>query len=181
MARVNEVLREVLADAIEAEAGTDERLELVTVTAVECDPDLRHATVLLDSLSAPAAEALGEARVRLQTAIARQVRMKRTPQLSFGADPAIEYGERVEKVLRALKGSAAAGVVPGVALDEPGASALDEPGASAGPPGASAGPPGASAIDKPGASAGQPGEPAQPGEVAEGCNWSGSSGPARSL
>jgi ribosome-binding factor A len=181
MARVNEVLREVLADAIEAEAGTDERLELVTVTAVECDPDLRHATVLLDSLSAPAAEALGEARVRLQAAIARQVRMKRTPQLSFGADPAIEYGERVEKVLRALKGSAAAGVVPGVALDEPGASALDEPGASAGPPGASAGPPGASALDKPGASAGQPGEPAQPGEVAEGCNWSGSSGPARSL
>ncbi len=173
MARVNEVLREVLADAIEAEAGTDERLELVTVTAVECDPDLRHATVLLDSLSAPAAEALGEARVRLQAAIARQVRMKRTPQLSFGADPAIEYGERVEKVLRALKGSAAAGVVPGVALDEP--------GASAGPPGASAGPPGASALDKPGASAGQPGEAVQPGEVAEGCNWSGSSGPARSL
>ena len=167
MARVNEVLREVLADAIEAEAGTDERLELVTVTAVECDPDLRHATVLLDSLAAPAAEALREARARLQAAIARQVRMKRTPQLSFGADPAIEYGERVEKVLRALKGSAAAGVVPGAALDEPGASALDEPGASA--------------LDEPGASVGQPGKPAQPGEVAEGCNWSGSSGPGCSL
>jgi ribosome-binding factor A len=153
MARVNEVLREVLADAIEAQAGIDERLELVTVTAVECDPDLRHATVLLDSLSVPAAEALGDARARLQAAIARQVRMKRTPQLSFEADPAIEYGERVEKVLRALKGSVAAGVVPGSALDEPSASALDEPSASAG----------------------------QPGEVSEGCNSSSSSGPARSL
>ena len=119
MARVNEVLREVLADAIEVEAGSDERLELVTVTAVECDPDLRHATVLLDSLPGPAAEALGEARPRLQAAIARQVRLKRTPQLSFGADPAIAYGERVEKVLRDLKLSATAGEPPSIAPREP--------------------------------------------------------------
>ena len=103
MARVNEVLREVLADAIETEAGSDERLELVTVTGVECDPDLRHATVLLDSLPEPAGEALAEARPRLQAAIAREVRIKRTPQLSFEADPAVAYGERVEKLLRELK------------------------------------------------------------------------------
>lgn len=103
MARVNEVLREVLADAIEVAAGTDGRLELVTVTAVQCDPDLRHATVFLDTLSGPASEALGEARPRLQAAIAHQVRIKRTPQLSFAADPAVAYGERVEKVIRDLK------------------------------------------------------------------------------
>lgn len=54
MARVNEVLREVLAEEIELVAGTDSRLELVTVTAVNCDPDLRHATVLLASLPDPA-------------------------------------------------------------------------------------------------------------------------------
>ena len=89
MARVNEVLREVLADAIETEAGSDERLEFVTVTGVECDPDLRHATVLLDSLPEPAGEALAEVRPRLQAAIAREVRIKRTPQLSFEADPAV--------------------------------------------------------------------------------------------
>lgn len=105
MARVNEVLREVLADAIETEAGTDERLELVTVTGVDCDPDLRHATVLLDSLPELVGEALGQARPRLQAAIARQVRIKRTPQLSFLADPAVAYGERVEKVIRELKSS----------------------------------------------------------------------------
>ena len=103
MARVNEVLREVLADAIETAAGTDERLELVTVTAVQCDPDLRHATVFLDTLSEPAGQALSEARPRLQAAIAHQVRMKRTPQLSFVADPAVAYGERVEKLIRDLK------------------------------------------------------------------------------
>jgi ribosome-binding factor A len=105
MARVNEVLREVLAEAIELEAGSDPRLELLTVTAVRCDPDLRHATVLLASLPGPAGEALAEVRARLQAAIAREVRIKRTPQLSFEADPAVSYGERVESILRELRSS----------------------------------------------------------------------------
>jgi ribosome-binding factor A len=103
MARVNEVLREVLADALEEEAGTDPRLELMTVTAVECDPDLRHATVLMASLPDAAREALAEVRPRLQAAIAHQVRIKRTPLLTFQADPAVAYGETVESILRGLR------------------------------------------------------------------------------
>lgn len=100
---MNEVLREVLAEAIERAAGSDPRLELATVTAVQCEPDLRHATVLLASLPEPVAEALAEARPRLQAAIAHQVRIKRTPLLSFEPDPAVAYGERVESVLRGLR------------------------------------------------------------------------------
>jgi ribosome-binding factor A len=103
MARVNEVLREVLAEEIELVASSDSRLELVTVTAVNCEPDLRHATVLLASLPEPARAALGEARIRLQAAVARQVRLKRTPLLTFEADPAVAQGERVEAILRAIR------------------------------------------------------------------------------
>ena len=102
MARVNEVLREVVAEEIELVAGSDSRLELVTVTAVSCEPDLRHATVLLASLPEPARAALGEARTRLQAAVAHQVRLKRTPLLTFEADPAVAHGERVEEILRAI-------------------------------------------------------------------------------
>ena len=43
VARVNEVLREVLAEAIERIADADERLAMLTVTAVRTDPDLRQA------------------------------------------------------------------------------------------------------------------------------------------
>jgi ribosome-binding factor A len=103
MDRVNEVLREVLADEIELVAGSDTRLELVTVTAVSCEPDLRHATVLLASLPEPARAALGDARPRLQAAVAHQVKLKRTPQLSFAPDPAVAHGERVEEILRAIR------------------------------------------------------------------------------
>ena len=69
----------------------------MTVTAVSCEPDLRHATVLLASLPDTVREALGEVRPRLQAAIAHQVRMKRTPQLSFQVDPAVDHGELVEE------------------------------------------------------------------------------------
>lgn len=101
-ARVNEILREVLAESLERMTDLDDRLGLLTITAVSCDPDLRHATVWLASLSDDEAEALGELRVRLQAEISRQVRLKRTPQLTFQTDPAIVSGTRVEAILRDL-------------------------------------------------------------------------------
>ena len=103
---VNEVVREVLAEELERLSDADERIGLLTVTAVKVDPDLRHATVLLASISESAREALDEDRVRLQAAIGRQLRMKRTPQLSFRVDPAITSGTRIEDILRGLRGEA---------------------------------------------------------------------------
>ncbi|MDP8975505.1 MAG: 30S ribosome-binding factor RbfA [Actinomycetota bacterium] len=109
MARVNELVREVLAEEIELLQG-DERIGLLTVTHVEVDPDLRRATVLLSSLEEEAEVALMENRARLQATLARQVRLRRTPQLAFMADPAIQAGTRVEDILRGLgEASAAAG------------------------------------------------------------------------
>lgn len=103
-ARVNQVLREVLAEEIERRADVDDRLRLVTVTAVEVSPDLRHARVFLGSLGEETADALTSQRVALQRAIARQVRLKRTPALQFAADPAVSHGWRVEEILRDIHG-----------------------------------------------------------------------------
>jgi ribosome-binding factor A len=101
-ARVNEVLREVIAEAIERMAVADDRMAMLTVTAVEAEPDLRHAVVLFSSLHDDARTALLHSRARLQAAVASQVRLKRTPQLSFAADPAVSTGQRVEDILRQL-------------------------------------------------------------------------------
>jgi ribosome-binding factor A len=101
-ARVNEILRQVLADAVERLADHDERLALLTITAVDCDTDLRRALVLFSSLGEDGEAALGEVRVRLQAAISDQVRLKRTPLLRFGPDPAVAAGSRIEDILREL-------------------------------------------------------------------------------
>ncbi len=100
--RVNEALREVIGD--ELERVDDERLELVTVTGVRVEADLRHAHVWFDTLGDrdEVAAALGRHRARLQGAIARDLRLKRTPELTFAPDPAIAVGTRVEQILRDL-------------------------------------------------------------------------------
>ncbi|HEX3946147.1 MAG TPA: 30S ribosome-binding factor RbfA, partial [Acidimicrobiales bacterium] len=101
--RVNEVLREIVAEELERLADADERLRLVTVTAVDTAPDLRHAVVYLSSLDEDAVDALADRRTQLQRALGRQVRMKRTPQLEFAVDPAVVAGGRVDDVLRRIR------------------------------------------------------------------------------
>lgn len=127
-ARVNELLRQVVAEEIGRVAEADERLELATVTAVESDPDLRRATVYLSSLPEDLEAVLSELRVRLQARVAAQVRLKRTPLLRFVADPAVAQGERVEGILRRID-------------DQPGQAGVPEGQRQTGwPPGRGAGP-----------------------------------------
>jgi ribosome-binding factor A len=104
MSKVNSTVREVLAEEIER--MSDSRLEMVSVTAVETAPNLRHAIVYVDVLDKeshePALAALRGAARRLQGVIGAQVRMKYTPILEFALDPGITGGERIEQVLREL-------------------------------------------------------------------------------
>ena len=101
-ARVNQVLREIVAEALERLVDVDERLRLVTVTGVDTVSDLSHATVYLSSLDDQTTAALEELRPELQHSIGSQVRMKRTPHLQFAADPAVAQGMRVEEILRRI-------------------------------------------------------------------------------
>jgi ribosome-binding factor A len=100
-ARVNELLRQVLADELERLVDPDE-IGLITITGVETDPEMRHATVWVDHLDGGAAAALAALVPRLKRSVADQVRLKRTPDLSFAQDPAIDTGERVDEILRGL-------------------------------------------------------------------------------
>jgi len=102
-ARVNQVLREVLAEELERRADIDDRLRLATITSIDTTRDLRQAKVYLSSMSDELAEALGEQRSALQRAIGNQVRLKHTPQLIFVSDPAVSHGARVEEILRRLQ------------------------------------------------------------------------------
>jgi len=107
-ARVNELLREIVAE--ELHVIGDDRLELIAVTGVRVDPELRRGLVLFDtpagdgSEDAGVLEALGEYRVRLQRAIADQARLRRTPELRFAPDEGARTGLRVEGILRDLDG-----------------------------------------------------------------------------
>lgn len=83
----------------------DERLTFVTVTRIEVDPEMNRAVVHYDSLAgedgdAAILEAFAIHRIRLQAAIARQVRAKKTPILTFRPDEVIRSAERIERILK---------------------------------------------------------------------------------
>jgi ribosome-binding factor A len=103
MRRVNEAVREVLSARI-AEGLNDPRIGFVTVTSVETSPDLRQARVYVSVLGNDAERAdtlagLGSAHGLLQQAIARELRMKRTPTLRFVFDESIDRGMRISELL----------------------------------------------------------------------------------
>lgn len=102
MRRINEVLREVIGAAI-AELS-DPRIGFVTVTSVETSPDLRAAKVFVSVLGS--GEEREETMVGLrsshgviQSKIAAETRMKRTPTLSFHYDETVVQGIRISQLL----------------------------------------------------------------------------------
>jgi ribosome-binding factor A len=105
MRRVNEAVRETLAEAV----GDlkDPRIGFVTVTGVRTSPDLRHAIVFVSVLGSERKRArtlagLDAAHGVLQGRLARELRMKRTPQLTFQYDPSVEQGVRMSKLIDEL-------------------------------------------------------------------------------
>jgi ribosome-binding factor A len=105
MRRVDESVREVLSEAVLE--LKDPRIGFVTVTGVRTAPDLRHARVYVSVLGnetkrRKSLAGLEAARGVLQTTIARRLRMKRTPTLTFEFDPSVAEGVRMSKLIDEL-------------------------------------------------------------------------------
>ena len=105
MRRVNEAVRQVLSEAV-ADLK-DPRIGFVTVTGVETSPDLRHARVFVSVLGSEKEQqqslaGLEAAHGVLQGRLARELRLKRTPQLAFEYDPTVERGVRMTQLIDEL-------------------------------------------------------------------------------
>jgi ribosome-binding factor A len=105
MRRVNEALREVLSEGI----GTlkDPRIGFVTVTGVEASPDLRYARVYVSVLGSETKrretlDGLQSSHGVLQSRVNRELRLKRTPQLTFEYDQTVERGVRLSRLIDEL-------------------------------------------------------------------------------
>ena len=111
MRRVDEAVREVIADAIAGGVLTAPRLGFVTITDVHTSADLRHAKVFVSVFGGEpdAAQvslaALESAHGLLQSRIAAELRLKRTPALSFVHDDTAERAGHLGEVLRSQEQS----------------------------------------------------------------------------
>jgi ribosome-binding factor A len=103
MRRIDEVMRKIVGTAI-ANDLEDPRIGFVTVTAVQTSPDLRSARVYVSVLGdeeerEATLAALRSSHGKLQAAIAREVRIKHTPTLTFHYDEGPERGIRLTRLL----------------------------------------------------------------------------------
>jgi ribosome-binding factor A len=105
MRRVDAAVREVLSEAVGE--LKDPRIGFVTVTGVRTSTDLRQAVVYVSVLGSErkrekTIDGLQAAHGLLQARIARELRMKRTPQLTFEYDPTVERGVRMTQLIDEL-------------------------------------------------------------------------------
>ena len=103
MRRVDTAVRQVLGDALSQDLK-DPRVGFVTVTDVSTSPDLRHARVYVSILGTPAEQqatldGLRSAHGFLQGRVARELRLKNTPELDFILDDTAEKAFRLEKLM----------------------------------------------------------------------------------
>ncbi len=102
-ARLNELLREVIADQIER--IDDDELGFVSVTSIEVDSELTLAKVYVSFLDDDVdgqLAVLSTHRGAIRKALGSQARLRRTPDLRFLADPSVQTGGRIEEILAEL-------------------------------------------------------------------------------
>ena len=104
--RVGEQMKKELSEIISRKIK-DPRVGFVTVTDVAVTGDLQQATVYITSLGnererAETLKALEKASGFMRSEIGSRIRLRRTPELLFEYDSAIEYGNKIDALLRGL-------------------------------------------------------------------------------
>ncbi len=104
--RVADLLREVIADII-MKRLKDPRIGFLTVTGVDITDDLRNASVYVSILKEEdreiTLEILNSAQGFIRQEVAKQVKIKFIPTLRFVLDTSIEYGARIDSLLKRIK------------------------------------------------------------------------------
>ncbi|MDI6744814.1 MAG: 30S ribosome-binding factor RbfA [Thermodesulfovibrionales bacterium] len=104
--RVSDLIREEIADIVMNKVK-DPRLGFVTVTGAKITEDLKIATIYISVLKEEeketALEIINSAKGFIRAELAKRLRMKFIPSLTFRIDESLEYGSRIEKLLKEIK------------------------------------------------------------------------------
>ncbi|MFD1018228.1 30S ribosome-binding factor RbfA [Thalassobacillus hwangdonensis] len=104
--RVGEQMKKELGDIISKKIK-DPRVGFVTVTDVQVTGDLQQAKVFISVLGEEKQKqetlvGLAKAKGFIRSEIGNRIRLRKTPEITFEFDDAIERGNRIEKLLRDL-------------------------------------------------------------------------------
>ncbi len=105
--KVAEAIHEMVSELL-VKGLKDPRIGFVTITGVKATDDLRNATIYFSVIGSDeekkATEAgLNSARGYIRKEIGRNLRMRYIPDIAFRYDESIEYGSRIESLLKDIE------------------------------------------------------------------------------
>jgi ribosome-binding factor A len=104
--RVGDLIREEVADLIMYKLK-DPRIGFVTVTGVEMTADLKLARVFVSIMKEEerelTLEILNSSKNFIRLNLSKRLRMKFIPAIEFRLDTSVEYGFKIDRLLREIK------------------------------------------------------------------------------
>ena len=104
--RVGELIHKHISEIL-ARGLKDPRIGFVTITAVDVSPDLRYARIHYtvigsDKERRDTATGLEKANAYIRRQLASKLTIRHTPELTFIYDESIEYGDRIDSILKEI-------------------------------------------------------------------------------
>jgi ribosome-binding factor A len=107
VSRIGEQMKKELSQIVQREIK-DPRIGFVTITGVEVTADLQQAKVYIsvmgnDEQKSASIKALEKAKGFVRSELGKRIQLRHTPDLIFKVDESIEYGNKIESLLKDIK------------------------------------------------------------------------------
>lgn len=106
LSRINEELRKELSSVLAFELKNPNITGMLSVTKVKITPDFKYAKVYVSIMNSKNVEktmqGLKESAGFIRSRIAKDINLRITPELSFVIDDSLEYGARIDNILKDL-------------------------------------------------------------------------------
>lgn len=106
MDKVNETLKKEIGTIIDQDLRNQNITGLISVTKVKTAPDFSQARVYISLLNCKSKkntlDGIKKASGYIRTEIAKRINLRYTPELIFELDESMEYGSRIESILKEI-------------------------------------------------------------------------------
>ena len=104
--RVNEELKKEISQIISFELKNPDATGLISITKVKVTPDFKYAKVYVSLLNSKneekTMEAIQNSAGFIRSLIAKRINLRITPELVFEKDDSMEYGMKIDSILKDL-------------------------------------------------------------------------------
>jgi len=104
MNKIDEELRREISNIISLELKNPHLTGLISVSKVKTTPDLKFAKIYVTMINEKSKKEnltiLKQSSGYIRSAVAKRINLRNTPELIFEFDESIEYGSRIDEILK---------------------------------------------------------------------------------